>query len=496
MKIDLPIDFDTALSILDFLPMGVCIINRERRIQWANKRIVNRLRNKDISFYKNKHCFREIFRWGRPCSDCPAMKALKSGRVEHMEIKNRYKGEWRHYFVTATPLRKGQGDEDFLIIETVQDITYQKKAEEELRRLSDFNAAIIDNAPAAIFTLDRKGKFISVNPALALLSGLGPVVEEKLIGFNWLQNPYTVQCGLAEHIKKGLAGEPFELLDFPFITYRGDSGQYVNLRGVPLKGKDGKVECLLCIIEDNTEKVKARIQSIQDAKMSVIGRLMTGVAHELNNPLATIAANSELACEMFQTFKSANVSEDEMSELREYLEIVQEQAFRCKNIIKDMIDLTRKKGFEIQDIDMSGCLNELITLINFRKKKIRLNQDIAGSLPHVKGDLNAVKQSFMNIIQNAVDAVEGREVGVIGVKAYACDNRVMVEIKDNGVGIHDELVDKIFEPFFSTKDTGKGVGLGLTLCYEFLNRMGGNIEVESTLGRGSLFRVTLPVYTV
>ncbi len=100
----------------------------------------------------------------------------------------------------------------------------------------------------------------------------------------------------------------------------------------------------------------------------------------------------------------------------------------------------------------------------------------------------------MNILQNAVDAVEIRTGGVIKLRAYSLSDSVKIEFEDNGVGIHEGLVDKIFEPFFSTKDTGKGVGLGLTLCYEFLNKMGGNIEVESTLGRGTLFKVSLPLY--
>jgi signal transduction histidine kinase len=228
--------------------------------------------------------------------------------------------------------------------------------------------------------------------------------------------------------------------------------------------------------------------------MSVIGRLMTGVAHELNNPLATIAANSELVCELFQGFKGGHVDGDGIKELHEYLDVVQERVFRCKNIIKDMIDLTRKKGFEVQDIDLNECLREILPLINFEKSKIRLVQEIVPDPPYVKGDLNAMKQCLMNVLHNAVDALEVREGGIkiIRLGIYHTDKIVNIEIEDNGVGIHESMLDKVFEPFFSTKDTGKGVGLGLTLCYEFLNRMGGNIEVESTLGKGSLFKITLP----
>jgi len=495
MRFDPERDFHAVQSILDSIPMGVYVLNRDRKLQWVNERITRYLHRRDALLFKEGYCYKEIFSREEPCTDCLALKTLKSGRMEYREIKTEHKGELRHYIVTALPLKGGGERRESFVVEMVQDVNSQKKAEEELRRLNDFNTAIINNAPVAIFTIDRTGKFISVNPALAKLSDLGAEAEQKLVGFNWLQNPYTVQCGLAAHIKRGLDGEPFELQDFPFKTYRGDKGQYLHFRGVPLRGKDGNVEGLLCIIEDNTEKVKAQIQSIQDAKTSVIGRLITGVAHELNNPLATIAANSELASEAIQGFKGADTEKEEMNELREYLEVIQEQAFRCKSIINDMIDLTKKKGFEVKEIDLQTCLNDLLRLINFTKLNIRMIKEIPHGLPHVKGDSNALKQSLMNILQNAVDAVERREGGVIRLKASVADGFVRLEVEDNGGGIHESLLDKIFDPFFSTKDTGKGVGLGLTLCQEFLSRMGGNIEVKSIMGEGSRFTVMLPVYS-
>ncbi|HEY3278179.1 MAG TPA: PAS domain-containing sensor histidine kinase [Syntrophorhabdaceae bacterium] len=487
-----PINLGMVTSILNALPMGILVLNEERKIQWLNERASHRFHISGEFPPGEKDCYSEIFNRNEPCPDCPALKTFKSGRTAHEEIKSEYHGEVKYHLVTTTPLRKERTRGQSLIIETFQDITFAKRAEEELRRLNDFNGAIIDNAPVAIFTIDKSGKFMSVNPALAILSGLGEEAEEKLVGLNWLENPYTVRCGLAGHIKKGLEGVPFELQDFPFITYRADRGQYIHFRGVPLKGKDGKVEGLLCIIEDSTEKVKAQIQSIQDAKMSVIGGLMTGVAHELNNPLAAIAANSELAGELFQNME-ITAHKEEMEELRGYLDVIEEQAFRCKHIIKDMIDLTKKDGFEVNDVDLPGLIGELLEVLNFRKLKICLIKDMPVDLPCVRGDINALKQCFLNILQNAADALEGREGAVIGIKARHLDGSINVEIEDNGVGIHDGLVDKIFEPFFSTKQTGKGVGLGLTLCYEFLKRMGADIEVKSILGKGSIFSVRLPV---
>jgi PAS domain S-box-containing protein len=495
-RIDLnQLDFEVVRAILDFLPLGVYVLDRKRKIRWINKRVMHRLEEEGFLQSEEKFCYKEIFKREKPCRDCPALKTLKSGLMEHREIRSEYKGEMRQYLVTTAPLMEGQNDKEPLIIETVQDITYQKKSEEELKRINDFNVAIIDNAPVAIFTIDKKGRFISVNPALAALSGLGSRAEDKLLGFNWIENPYTVQCGLADHIKRGLRGKPFELQDFPFTTYRGDGQHiYMHFRGVPLRDKSGRIEGLLCIIEDTTEKVKTRMQLVQNAKMSVIGRLMTGVAHELNNPLATIAFNSEFACELLQGIKAGVVQENEISELQEHLDAIQEQAFRCKGIINDMIDLTKKDGLEVHRIDLETCLNNLLKLINFKKFKIHVVKEFTPDLPPVKGDLNAVKQCFMNILQNAKDALEERDGRTIWIRAYVANNTIKVEIEDNGMGIHDSVADKIFDPFFSTKDTGKGVGLGLTLCYEFLNKMSGNIEVRSTLGKGSVFTVTLPSF--
>ncbi len=121
--------------------------------------------------------------------------------------------------------------------------------------------AIIENAPVAIFTLDKKGRFTSVNPALAELSGLGDRAAEKLLGFNWLTNSFTIKSGLAKHIRKGLKGEPFQLWDFPFITYKGDRSIYMDFKGVPLRGRTGDIDGLLCIIEETTDRVKTRAKA-------------------------------------------------------------------------------------------------------------------------------------------------------------------------------------------------------------------------------------------
>jgi len=375
---------------------------------------------------------------------------------------------------------------------TVQDITEQKKAEDELRRLNEFNKVIIENAPVAVFTLDKDGVFTSVNPALAAISGLGAKAEEKLIGFNWVANPYAVKCGLAEFIKKGLQGEPFQLWDFPFITFNGDRSLYMDFKGVPLRGKDGVVEGLLCIIEETTERVKTRAKLMQEAQISAIGRLAAGIAHELNNPLATLVAHTELACNFLKRLSGRAAKKLDMEELKGYLNIVEAQAFRCKNVTNDILSLPWKEGFEITSIDINRLLNNILEFTHTEQSGGRIIKEFASGLTPVRADVSALRQVFINLISNAIDAIDGRLDAGIWIRTKPGNGSVQVEIEDNGIGIPDTMMTKIFEPFFTTKESKKGVGLGLLLCSEFLKNMGGTIHVESRPGFGTVFFVTLP----
>jgi two-component system, cell cycle sensor histidine kinase and response regulator CckA len=375
---------------------------------------------------------------------------------------------------------------------TLKDITEKKKVENQLRLLNEFNRAIIDNAPVAIFTLDKNGVITSVNHGMASLSGLGPRAGEKLVGFNWLRNPLTIQCGLAGHIEAGLRGEPFQLWDFPFMSYRGDRNIFMDFKGVPLKGKSEDIEGLLCIIEETTERVNTRAKLMQEAKMSAIGRLAAGIAHELNNPLGTLVAYSERACNYLESFRDRSAEPWELDKLRGYLEIVEEEAFRCKGVTADILSLPRREGLEITEIDINRLLESVIKSLNVERLNVKIRKEMIPALPRVPGDISTLRQVFVNLIQNGMDAAEGRTNATIWVRTRANENGVLVEIEDNGTGIPESIIDKIFEPFFTTKEAKGGTGLGLSLCYDFLKDMGGALKVESKPGYGTTVFVTLP----
>lgn len=376
---------------------------------------------------------------------------------------------------------------------TIEDITEKKKVEQELKHLHQFNKAIIDNAPVAIFTIDMNGKFTSVNPALAGLSGLGPEAEEKLVGFNWLNNPYTVKCGLAEYIRKGLQGEPFQLWDFGFMNYRGDKNIFMDIKGVPLKGKDGDIEGLLCIIEETTERVTTRAKLTQEAKMSAIGRISAGIAHELNNPLGTLVAYAERACNYLESVGEDHLRQFELEKLKGYLKIIDEEAFRCKRVVSDILSIPKKEGLEITRVDIDRLLDNILERMSVDNPGISITREAEYPLPLIPGDMSVLRQVFVNLINNAVDALEGRMDAMVWIRTALRHNMVIVEVEDNGIGIPDAIVEKIFEPFFTTKESKKGIGLGLSLCHDFVKGMGGTIRVESRPASGATFVVSLPI---
>ena len=200
---------------------------------------------------------------------------------------------------------------------------------------------------------------------------------------------------------------PFQLWDFPFITYAGNRNVFMDFNGVPLKAKDGTIEGLLCIIQETTDRVETRARLMQEARISAVGKLAAGIAHELNNPLATLVAHVELAGNCLKSLENPTPDKARLDELKDYLAIIEAQAFRCKNVTGSILSLPWKGGLKITEIDIKALLDSIIEFTGPAKSGVRVVKQFS-PVPLVRGNPSALRQVFLNLMSNACDALEGR----------------------------------------------------------------------------------------
>jgi two-component system NtrC family sensor kinase len=263
---------------------------------------------------------------------------------------------------------------------------------------------------------------------------------------------------------------------------------------VPMKDADtGDVTHVITVGEDVTVRVEA-IHAINRAeKLAAVGRLAAGIVHEINNPLATIAACAEALED--RVGEGSFDGSDSVEDLAEYLGLIKSEAFRCKNITTDLLDFSRIRAGERTPLDAGEIVRSAANLISHQKRGngISQNVEIENDLPPISADGGQIQQAVIALATNAIDAMP--EGGTLTFRVYPKGSRVIVEVADTGAGIAQENMSKIFEPFFTTKEIGKGTGLGLAVCYGIISEHNGRLSVRSTLGKGTTFSIFLPALT-
>jgi signal transduction histidine kinase len=262
----------------------------------------------------------------------------------------------------------------------------------------------------------------------------------------------------------------------------------VNLNVRPLKNSDGffgimadASGCLL-VIDDITEKTRLEEQLMQTEKLSSIGLLAAGVAHEINTPLTGISSYTQIL------LKDA----DDNERRKAILEKIEKQTFRASEIVGGLLSFSRLGGNEFTAVDVNQIIHDSLSLLDhqFDRNRIRIARDLNDALPPVYGNTGKLQQVFVNLFLNARDAMPSG--GELGVQTGMDDSMVVVDIYDTGGGIPGENLKRIFDPFFTTKGIGKGTGLGLAVSYGIIQEHGGGILVESDAGKGTRFTLKLP----
>ena len=257
----------------------------------------------------------------------------------------------------------------------------------------------------------------------------------------------------------------------------------MNFSATSLVDKVGNTRGTLIIIDDITDRVRLEDQLIQNEKLTSIGLLAAGVAHEVNTPLAVISSYSQM-------LRKEISPEDSRNKL---LEKITKQTFRASEIVNSLLNFSRTNATEFAGVDVHQLITDTIALLHHQLKsgRIRVEQELRAECPITFGNAGRLQQVFLNLIVNARDAMP--EGGELRVLTDTMNSKIEILVQDTGTGISPENIKKIYDPFFTTKAPGKGTGLGLSVSYGIVQEHGGTISVESKQGVGTTFRLELPL---
>jgi PAS domain S-box-containing protein len=352
---------------------------------------------------------------------------------------------------------------------------------EELARLKEFSENIIESVNVGILVVDLNGQITTWNTALERILGIprGSALRRAVVD--------VLEPDLVETIQNVVGRQGWALHHTRHIyKYNANSEDgrslTLNISLAPFEAASGVVTGTLAVIENVTDRVQLEHQVLQSEKLSSIGLLAAGVAHEVNTPLAGISSYAQMLLQQ--------VPLDDPK--RKLLEKIHNQTLRASGIINNLLNFSRTGDPQFREVDVNAVLDDTLQLLDpqLRNTSIEIIRHYGEHLPPAYGNAAKLQQVFMNMILNARDAMRGG--GRLTIQTRAVDTSLVVDFRDTGVGIAPEDIARIYDPFFTTKEVGQGTGLGLALCYGIIQEHGGRVFVESRLGEGTHFTIKLP----
>ncbi len=382
-----------------------------------------------------------------------------------------------------------------------------EQAEEEISLNRSFAEALGEDMDEAFLVLDPDYRVVRANAKALEMAGLS---KEEAVGRYCFQISHqaitpcdgpTTPCPLKETLATGKAANCVH----EHVGLDGHS-HYCTISTHPLLNAKGEVVQILEIFRSAAPDLKDRMerraravkgdisQQVKEDKFISLGKLVASVAHEINNPLASIYNFAKL---ILTSIREGRPSDDDLALFERYLDLTVREAKRCSKIVNNLLAFAREKGMEAKEIDLVELLDSMIVLTQHKMELsgIELRTDVAEAPLNVYGDPTQIQQCLTNLIFNALEAMEDGGRLTISAGREDGSGKVWISVADTGVGIAAEDLEHIFEPFFSTK-TGapgaSGVGLGLSMVKSIIEDHGGEIVVDSRPGRGSTFTIILP----
>lgn len=356
----------------------------------------------------------------------------------------------------------------------------QKAAEYE--RLKDFNENIVESISVGVLAVDLEDRIESWNSQMEVMYAMprSQVLGQRLsevFPSSFMEEFYRVRQNPGIH----------NLYKFRLHTRAGDT-RIANVAIAPLVTRKFSVIGRLIIVDDITERMELESQLSQAEKLSSIGLLAAGVAHEVNTPLAVISSYAQML--------TKQINGD--AKLGALLDKITRQTFRASEIVNNLLNFSRTSATEFTDVDVNKIISEALTLLQhqFKTSRIKVETDLYQELPPIHGNPGKLQQVFLNLFLNAKDAMAGSG-GMLHIQT-ANGSGVEIKIRDTGAGIAPENISKIYDPFFTTKTApgegqSRGTGLGLSVTYGIIQEHAGKIRVESAPGKGTMFHLQFPL---
>lgn len=348
--------------------------------------------------------------------------------------------------------------------------------------------SLFKGAKDGIVVTDVRGQLISANPRAL-----------KLLGADWseLQNKKLKDLLEKEDKKKFSRGiariKKEEVKPFDVKLVAGGQEPVPVEISISTVVEHKKSVAMQFIMRDIRERLRLEKQLLQAGKLSGLGELAAGVAHEINNPLAAISGCSEEVLDLMAEWDSPEgLNRDQVSELKELVTMLRDQAYRCKDITQNLLDFARVSEPSLLDVNLNDIIHSILSFAGYRHghKLNRIDLQLDPGLKTIKSDYSQIQQVFLNIFKNALDATENG--GQIHISTASSKSGTWAMFKDTGVGIPRENLERIFNPFFTTKSPDRGTGLGLSISYRIIERLGGEIDVTSETGEGTTFKIQFP----
>ena len=457
-------------SIVESIPDPLFIIGEGHRLI-AGNRIAIQTFGEDIL---GKTCCEAYLRHD-DCESCTVTEVWNR-RKPRFEIVRDETGA-RRYEVTTFPLF-GRGGFSGRLIQQIRDVSSEARTEDVASLLQD----TVNSTPDPVLVVGLNGELRHRNRAAVSLIGVDPIEAPPRSAPELL--PFENDTDLEQFVKALKNWSAWEQEVTLLLPDHERRAAVVSV--APIRAVDDRLLGSVVMVRDVTEVKVLQAQLAQQEKLSAIGELVSGVAHELNNPLTAVYGYAQVLLE-----------DDLTAGSKEQVRHIYNHAERCKKIIENLLSFARQDSQTNEK--QAGNLNDVVRcsldLLSYQMKfsAVDVRTSLAPDLPDAMMDPFQLQQVLINLITNAQHAVtEARGEGWVEIRTRAGDGRVILEVEDNGSGMPEEVQRKIFDPFFTTKGIGDGTGLGLSLSYGIIRGHKGDITVESTVGEGTRFHIELP----